>query len=273
MPLIKGHSKVEFVVPTNVEVIADNTDELVMVDSNDELFRISKENFLDGVVSGNGFEVPTVVKTVAASGDYFIGIDSSGELYRISKANLLAGLSSGGSGGNVPTSTSAFVSSGDNNGIFYYIGTSFGTTVWSNPSGNGVYVSASSIGAGNVDTLIDRMNSSFYTNSTPGSWVKFGLGSAKLKCNHYSLKSRADSGDYYPRSWKLQGSNDDTTWADIDIQSNNSSLIANSQWLSIPVTSNVAYSYFRILNTGFNSAGYDHLVLGEVELYGEYTPS
>ncbi|MEH1956818.1 discoidin domain-containing protein [Nostoc sp.] len=270
MPLIKGQAQVEFVLSTNIEVIADNTDELVMVDSNDDLFRISKEDFLSGISNTSSFEIPTTVKTVAASGDYFIGIDSSGELYKISKANLLAGLSSGG---DSTSNSSTFVNSGDTNGVFYYIGTTFGVNAWTNPSGNGVYVSASSIGAGNVDTLIDRTNSSFYTNSNPGSWVKFGLGSAKLKCNYYSIKSRADSADYYPRNWKLQGSNDDTTWADLDTQSNNSSLVSNSQWLSIPVTSDVAYSYFRILGTGLNSAGYDHLVLGEVELYGEYIPS
>ncbi|MEH2148763.1 discoidin domain-containing protein [Nostoc sp.] len=161
--------------------------------------------------------------------------------------------------------------SGDSNGLFYWIGTSSGTDTWTNPTGKGLVIEASSIGSGSVSSLVDRANSDFYTNSDTNAWVSFYLNGKSLKCNHYSIKTRASSSDYYPRNWKLQGSNDANNWVDLDSQVNNTTLTANSQWLSIPVAnSNVAYTNFRIYMTGNNSSSYGHLVLGEVELYGTY---
>lgn len=233
-----------------------------------------------GSTSNSGFSVPTTIKTVAANTDYFIGIDVDGLLYKISKADLLAGLSSGsGSGGNSSGGNSAnqqlnFVNIGDSNGIFYFIGTSENTLPWANPTSKGLIISSSSIGSGSLNSLVNRDNSSFYTNSDPNSYVSFFLGETrKLKCNYYTLETRADSSDYYPRNWKLQGSNNGSTWVDLDIQINNTTLNSVNQWLALPVSPSVdTYSYFRIYITGDNSAGYRHLVLGEVELYGAYTP-
>lgn len=230
--------------------------------------------------SSNGFSVPTTIKTVAANTDYFIGIDVDGLLYQISKADLLAGLSSGGSSGGSSGSGSngmdfqlSFVSAGDSNGVFYYIGTTENTLPWVSPTSKGLIVNASSIGSGSLGDLVNRNNSSFYTNSEVNSFVSFFLGGTrKLKCNYYCIETRADSSDYYPRSWKLQASNDGNTWIDLDTQVNNTILNSVNQWLALPVSSSVAYSYFRICTTGDNSAGYRHLVLGEVELYGAYTP-
>ncbi|MBG1240984.1 discoidin domain-containing protein [Nostoc sp. NZL] len=165
----------------------------------------------------------------------------------------------------------AITASGDSNGLFYWIGTSGGTTTWSSPTGKGLVITASSIGSGSVSSLVDRANSEFFTNSDTNAWVNFYLGGKSLKCNYYSIKTRSSSSGYHPRSWKLQGSNDNSNWVDLDSQVNNTTLTANSQWLSIPVAnSSVAYTNFRIYMTGNNSSGFGHLVLGEVELYGTY---
>jgi F5/8 type C domain len=171
---------------------------------------------------------------------------------------------------NVASGTALTIAtSGDNNGLFYWIGTSSGTTVWSNPIAKGLTIAASSIGSGSVSSLSDRANSDFYTNSDTNAWVSFYLNGKSLKCNYYSIKTRASSSGYYPRSWKLQGSSDGSNWVDLDSQVNNTTLTANSQWLSLPVAnSSVAYTNFRIYMTDNNSSGFGHLVLGEVELYG-----
>ncbi|QSJ20108.1 discoidin domain-containing protein [Nostoc sp. UHCC 0702] len=165
-----------------------------------------------------------------------------------------------------------YVSNGDANGLFYYLGTAEKAVTWQNPANAGIILlSASSTGSGDVSELVNRQDGQFFTQSLPNSWIKVQLSSGKLKCSYYSLKTRNSSSDYYPRSWKLQGSNDGVDWDDLDTQNNNTSLVNNSQWLSLPVVANsIGYRYFQILQIGINSAGYNHLVLGEIELYGEY---
>ncbi|MEH1771702.1 hypothetical protein, partial [Nostoc sp.] len=236
--------------------------------------------FLSGISNASSFEIPTTVKTVAASGDYFIGIDSSGELYKISKANLLAGLSSEGGGDNSGGEngnngiTLTFTSNGDSEGLFYYLGTSGLTTTWSNPvAGSSLIVTASTTEGGTVASLSDRIASEWYSNIAANNWVKYQITTGKLICNHYSIRSRSNNVDYYPRNWQLQGSNDGTNWAVLDEQVNNTDISSVSQWLSLPVTPTTAYSYFRLLQNGIDSSGVGYLCLGEVELYGEYIPS
>lgn len=46
MPLYSGFS-----IPTNIQSVADSADKLLMVDSDSELFAITKEDFLDGISS------------------------------------------------------------------------------------------------------------------------------------------------------------------------------------------------------------------------------
>ncbi|MEH1853443.1 MAG: discoidin domain-containing protein [Nostoc sp.] len=219
----------------------------------------------------SGLVLPVETRTTAIDGDYVFMIDASTNIpYRITKANLLAGLSSGGSGGsNVSLN---YVSDGDTNGLFYYLGSSKKTTAWVNPSGGGVIISASSTESGVLSSLTDRASSEWFSNINANNWVQFQLVSCKLQCSKYSIKTRANNVDYYPRNWQLQGSNDGTTWDVIDSQVNNTALNSVSQWLTLSVTSTTAYSYFRILQNGNDSSGTGYLCLGEVELYGTYSP-
>lgn len=220
--------------------------------------------------SGNGLQMPTNIKTIADSADYFIGIDSTGTLFKIAKSDLFASFSS--ETGNSPSDINlTFATSGDTNGIFYYLGTARKTQDWVNPTNIGLLVSASSIEHGSVASLVNRDESEFYTGNLPNSWVSFNIAIAgKLKCNYYSIRVR-NSTAYYPRNWKLQGSNDGSTWNDLDIQTNNIILNTASQWLSIPLSSPTAYSVFRILNYGVDSEGSNYFCLGEVELYGSFS--
>ena len=230
--------------------------------------------------SSSGFSIPTTVKTVAANTDYFIGIDADGLLYQISKADLLAGLSSSGGTGTGGTGTGnsgtnkilTYSSNGDVNGLFYWLGTSNGVNPWINPANVNMLATASSTLKGDVNSLCDRTDAEFYTYDSPNGWVKFQILSGKLKCNYYSIRNRHDDTNHLLRNWKLQGSNDDANWTDIDTQVDNSFLKVTSQWLSLPVSSVTPYSYFRIFKNGVNSNGASYLCLSEVELYGEYSP-
>lgn len=187
--------------------------------------------------------------------------------YKITITNFLKNLPSNGTSGASSVNLT-FATAGDTNGLFYYLGTEKLTKPWANPTTKGLSLNASSVENGSVISLVNRDESQFYTSNTPNSWVSFNIEN-KLKCNYYSIRARNNTA-YYPRNWKLQGSNDGNTWIDLDTQINNTVLSSASQWLSLPVISSEAYSWFRILNYGIDSEGHNYFTLGEVELYGQY---
>ncbi|MEH1906648.1 discoidin domain-containing protein [Nostoc sp.] len=214
-------------------------------------------------------EYPAI--TSISDGDLFmVQTRSDGAYKSIAASDLQAYFGGAKSASNLP-STRTFASSGDANGVFYYLGTALGSTGWNNPSGSLLTITASSIYAGTVDFLTNRSSDQFYTNSYSNSWVEFDLGTLTLKCSYYSLKNRNGNDDHYLRNWQLQGSNDGISWTVLDNQVNNSVINTQSQWLSLPVITNNSYSRFRIFETGANSSGYYFICLGEVELYGILT--
>jgi hypothetical protein len=212
--------------------------------------------------------------TVAGANDFLVLQTPAGETYNITKANFLAGVGTGTGTGTTGETSLTYVSDGDNNGLFYFLGTNRKTQAWQNPQSNGSVIISLSGGVNGdpLSSLTDREPSSFYGDSSPGCWVKIDLGTTKLKCNYYSLRNRKIP-EYYLRSWKLQGSDNDLDWIDLDSQVSNSTLNSPSQWLSLPVTNNAtAFSKFRLLQCGTTSSGYYFICLGEIELYGVYTP-
>ncbi|MEH2287165.1 hypothetical protein [Nostoc sp.] len=211
-----------------------------------------------------------IEKTTADNGDYLVMQNpTTGETYKIKVSNFLAGLS------GLPVTPVlhqlTFAFSGDANGLFYYLGTNKGATVWNNPANRLLAVTASSIGSGDPNTLSNRQADQFYTGDLANSWVMFEFV-GQLKCQYYSIKSRSNDSNFYPRTWKLQGSIDGSTWVDLDSQNNNATLVSAGQWLSLPISATVSYSKMRILQNGLDSSGYNYFCLDEVELYGEYTP-
>lgn len=172
---------------------------------------------------------------------------------------------------NTPETTKAltYASDGDTNGMCYWLGTNKGTTEWSNPNNKLLILSASSIGVGTLDSLVDRADSQFYTNSDePIAWIEINFQSNKINPTHYSIKTRNQSSGHYPRTWKLQGRKSDAMLIDLDVQANNTTLNANNQWLTLPVSSNDYYQKLRI-ELSLNSSGFRYLVLGEIEFYGK----
>ncbi|MEH2118727.1 hypothetical protein [Nostoc sp.] len=105
------------------------------------------------------------------------------------RGDILADLSSAGGGSTTNGHQLTFASSGDANGVFYYLGTNKGSTVWANPAGINFTVSASSTENGSVVSLTNRYNSEFYTANQANQWVSFGLNNSTLKCNYYSIKT------------------------------------------------------------------------------------
>lgn len=164
-----------------------------------------------------------------------------------------------------------YVSDGDTNGLFYWLGTNKGTTSWSNPfpqltysrSGSGVY--------DNFPTMTDRAINAHPNNtwleSSPYIQVDLGAGNA-ISPNYVSIRSWINT-DRLPRNFKIQGSNNGTTFTDLLTVTNNTTITGMAQWLSLPISGSTAYRYLRYtaVSPG-DSNNVVEIALGEWEFYG-----
>lgn len=186
----------------------------------------------------------------------------------------------------------------DANGVFYAIGSNHGSSIWSNPITKGISLLSNDLllsdAFGNYPfnteaNLVDRSNTApFWANgATPNNWLAIDLGvNRSLKINGYWLKARTDGNLTLPRNWKLQGTNNistwtipginNGTWTDINIQTNNTGMLSSGASVFISTT-NFEFRYFRIVHTGYNSDfigipsdshSWNYLLLSEIELYG-----
>ncbi len=107
------------------------------------------------------------------------------------------------------------------------------------------------------------------TRSTTG-WVAYKMA-APVAVSSYSMTSANDSPGRDPKNWALQGSNDGTTWTDLDTQTNQ--VFADRfQVRKFEFTNTTAYANYR-LNITANS-GEPLIQLADLELYkdGSETP-
>ena len=74
------------------------------------------------------------------------------------------------------------------------------------------------------------------------------------------------------RHWKLQGGNDGASWTDlrthVDDQALPAAAFSTASWPLAPPDPRAAYRHFRVLQTGKNKQGNDHLRVCGFEVYG-----
>lgn len=100
-------------------------------------------------------------------------------------------------------------------------------------------------------------------------WLKFDFGSGNTKViNKYKWISRNVSGANSPKSWTLDGSNDNSNWTTLSTVSNISNISTgntSSDWYRF--SNSTPYRYYRINVTDFyNNAGEVYVTLGELLL-------
>ncbi|KAL4459024.1 hypothetical protein ABPG75_013889 [Micractinium tetrahymenae] len=171
---------------------------------------------------------------------------------------------------------------GDKNGVCWHLGTCGGSQPWVNPVLAGrLQVRASSPACRSTDPRavvgnnFARCNFAGprMENGQPASWWVLDLGPEhQLICNCYTL--RHDGSADFLRSWVLQGSNDNASWADLRRHLGDRTLCKAGQYASWPVASHAAavpYRYFRLLQVAPNpeAANPHHVCLSYWELYGE----
>jgi hypothetical protein len=163
----------------------------------------------------------------------------------------------------------------DNLGLFHFLGSNYGTGTWSNPqtSGSLFIFTNGTPNAGVVDNLVDRdvstitqctaatSASAFFAFELPVYFILTG----------YLLRNRT-TGTAYIRNWAIQGSTlthaNTVSWTTIQSYTNNFTFTTLNQYAYFPISSTNKYLTYRILLTGFNSAGTNIISLSEVELYG-----
>lgn len=175
---------------------------------------------------------------------------------------------------SIRTAVLTYVSNGDSNGVFYFIGTAYLSLAWTNPQSLGsnpvIATPSNTIASSDpIAALTDRAASTVYMNPTVGSYYKFDLGAGRaLIVNAYLHRTRNVFDGDHPTAWTIEGSNDNSNWTLIDTQSG-MTITGLSTWtLKTVVGQTIGYRYLRWTQTALNSSGNNYFTPGEMEFYG-----
>ena len=167
------------------------------------------------------------------------------------------------------------------NGLVNLIGTDFGTKPYVNPTtaGGPITTTASSALAGaGPEKAFDHSSEDGFTycsTNTVGSWLAVDFGAGwKVKPTHVGLEHpRRWDGDY-ARNFRIQGSNNGTTWTDLLVPAPDQGPILSTKFWHAPMTGDAAYRHLRVLMTGAGAGGNGYLPIGELEFWGtcSFTP-
>lgn len=96
-----------------------------------------------------------------------------------------------------------------------------------------------------ITAAFDNNTSTFwYANHAPPCWIKYDLGAGNAKTmTEYRMKKRGT--EYHtPTAWKLYGSNDDSSYTELDSQTGQSFVGVAYKIYSVAVTT--AYRYYKL---------------------------
>jgi hypothetical protein len=171
-----------------------------------------------------------------------------------------------------------YLATGDNKGIFYFLGTTKYRKSFSNPTVQTSPYTVTVILSSNLSgeppkNILDRTYSTYIqTLDAVNSSILFDFGSSKsITPTYYTMVGRLDLNINQIRSWQLQGSNDSTTWTVLDTRTN--FLMSTSQSFNGSCSASQSYRYIRIVQTSLNSSSTNNLCISEVEFYGQLSIS
>ncbi|OAY82979.1 BTB/POZ domain-containing protein, partial [Ananas comosus] len=176
-----------------------------------------------------------------------------------------------------------YIRDGDNNGVIYYAGTSYGEHEWVNPVlAKKISVTASSPPSRYTDpkALVSRtFQATFFAgprmeNGQICSWWMIDIGQDhQLMCNYYTL--RQDGSTTFMRSWAFQGSMDGENWTNLRVHEKDQTICRSGQFASWPIngpTALLPFRFFRIILKGPSAADSNvwNLCICFIELYGYF---
>ena len=178
-----------------------------------------------------------------------------------------------------------YICDGDNHGVLYFAGTSYGEHPWVNPllaERKTITITASSPRSRYTDpkVLVSRTyQGTCYAgprleNGHICSWWMVDLGQDhQLMCNYYTL--RQDGSKAFPRSWNFQGSLDGKNWTNLRVHENDGTVCKPGQFASWSITGPNAllpFRYFRVVLTRptVDATNPWNFCLCYLELYGYF---
>ncbi|XP_039140970.1 BTB/POZ domain-containing protein At2g30600 isoform X2 [Dioscorea cayenensis subsp. rotundata] len=176
-----------------------------------------------------------------------------------------------------------YICDGDNNGVIYFAGTSYGEHQWLNPVlSKKINVTASSPASRYTDSkaLVSRTYQATLfagpriEDGRTCAWWMIDIGQDhQLMCNYYTL--RQDGSNAYPRSWALQGSMDKENWTNLRVHENDQTICRRGQFASWPIqgpSSLLPFRFFRVFLMGPTTEGSTswNLCMCFIELYGYF---
>ena len=108
----------------------------------------------------------------------------------------------------------------------------------------------------------------WYTQKSTSGWLQYQFPSAVAIAKIW-MKNRAGTyGAYSPQTFKLQGSNDGTSWADLGSYVNNNDN-ADAETSYVVDSYGIKYKYYRLNVSLFHTFnGYNNGAIGQLQLYG-----
>jgi hypothetical protein len=122
-----------------------------------------------------------------------------------------------------------------------------------------------------ADLTVDSF--SFSTNEE-NSWLCYDFKDMRIKPTHYSVRSRyngGSAGDWYPKNWIVEVSNDGSTWTTIDERRNNNELKGSNLTRTFTVSPCDYCRFIRIRQHGPNwySDNCYYFVISSFEIFGD----
>lgn len=173
-----------------------------------------------------------------------------------------------------------FSSHGDTNGLFYYLGTTFGTTAWANPFTLG-FVGFTPVPDGKFNNSVTDLPQNYVNRSTthvdtsgtaPLSYIIDLRYGNSLILDRFAYRYRSDSTSFTPTAWTVEGSNDNSTWTLVLTVTGQTPALGG--WVSSTTTgqaTTTAYRYWRVKQTASDQTGF--FTTGQIEMYGTFFPA
>jgi hypothetical protein len=161
----------------------------------------------------------------------------------------------------------------DNTGIFWFLGTDDGKRGYINPIETEVGARMSTL-VGSLPSLADRNYTSTPVENTYGSdsapWIEFEFRRWKVRPTSYFL---AQEQDHYLRNWRIEGSDDGSSWTTIREHTNDSTIHTSNRWAFFELKADKFYKRLKLQMTGPSHNGSTNMDVTQMEWFGYITPS
>jgi hypothetical protein len=136
-----------------------------------------------------------------------------------------------------------------------------------------VEITASSVGHSDCTPRnaadLGNKDSYFCSDDKPGQWISWDFKALRIEPTHYTIQTYDGDPNYYHlKSWVVEGSDDGTSWTEIDRRKNNSNLTAKLAVKTFAVVRSGSFCRIRLRQNGRNHSRNNCLILTAFEVFG-----